>query len=88
LAVNYLSQYLEEFLANRENLQDEHWNNIHWGWAIQALVYLDRQKGNYYFKKYHFAKREIDRSYLNSVCPSDDKLVFRKIEVFCNLYFT
>jgi Family of unknown function (DUF6000) len=87
LSVYYLSQYLEEFIACTNNLKDEHWNDHHFGWAIQALTYLDRQQGNFYFQKYHLAKNEFSNNHSDFVYIKDEQLVFKRILNFCDLYF-
>lgn len=86
-SIYYLSQYLEEFITCEKNLKDEHWNNIHWNWAIQALTYLDRQQGDFYFKKYNLAKNKFSHDNYTLIYLEDDRLIFNKILQFCKQYF-
>ncbi len=88
LSVYYLSQYLEKFIACEKNFKDKHWNNIHWNWAIQALTYLDRQQGDFYFQKYHLAKNQLGKHNSDITYIKDEQLLFKKILNFCELYFT
>lgn len=87
LSVYYLSQYLEEFIASTNNLKDDHWNNHHFMWAIQALTYLDRQQGDFYFQKYHLVKNQFTKNDSDIVYTKDKQLLFKRILNFCELYF-
>jgi hypothetical protein len=86
-SIYYLSQYLEEFITNPNNLKDDHWNKQHFGWAIQALTYLDRKKGDFYFQQYHLAKNKFTKTNSKLIYIEDDKLAFKKMIDFCELYF-
>lgn len=87
LSVYYLSQYLERFISLKNNLKDDYWNNHHFGLAIQALTYLDRQQGDFYFETYYLAKNQFTQNSHELVYLKDEQLIFERINDFCDFYF-
>ena len=85
-SIDYLSQYLEQFIDCEKNLVDQHWNRVHWGWAIQALSYLDRGQGDYFYRKYYTAKNKLKNNDINIIGLKEEQLVFKRMEKFCELY--
>lgn len=86
-AIKYLANYLEQFIACERNLSDNHWNRAHWTWAIQALTYLDRPQGDYFYHKYYFAKNKLENNDLEVIYIKDKQLIFKRMESFCKLHF-